>query len=227
MSATRKQGAAQQFDPVFALHGTEDLIRAAECLRWDRIECEASNESEPMRSNGLAFLDLQLASIAHELARRERFRGLPGAPDWPPEPTEERRQFVRDIKDRVTVLDLYEQHFPMQPLRKAGKSWRGRCVFHGGNNPDALSVFNDGRSWYCYNCGAGGDVFTMAGLLYRTTNFPEIADRLAAEFGIEKPAPDYSRNQKPLGESISGIVLKPKKRSFEPFERRNGELVRL
>lgn len=178
MTVTRER------DPYFAMLDTDSLLREREVLGWDRVECEQSDEPEPTRSNGLQFIDLQISSIDHELERREALRRLPGAPAWPSEPTKERQQLVRDIKDHVSVLTLYHQYFPLQPLRKMGRSWRGRCVFHGGNNPTALSVFNDGRNWYCHNCGAGGDVFAMAQLILRTTNFPEVVDRLANMFGI-------------------------------------------
>lgn len=213
--------ADPKYDPILSQYPSAALEHAAECLGCDLAE--ATDLDEP---SGIAFIRLQLTSIEQEMARRQRHAGnFNGALSGP---SEERRQLARDIKDRVSVLDLYHRHFPLQPLHKAGKSWRGRCVIHGGENSTAFSVFNDGRNWHCHNCGAGGDVFSLAALLYRTTDFPEVVNRLADEFGIEKPASDYSRNAEPLGNSISGIVLKPKKkRSFEPFERRDGQLVRV
>jgi hypothetical protein len=38
---------------------------------------------------------------------------------------------------------------------------RGRCPIHGGDNPTAFSVSDDGQLFHCFVCGAGGDVFEL------------------------------------------------------------------
>ncbi len=213
-------------DPLFALMPTEDLLPNLECLRWDRLICAHGDEPSSTRESGLAFIDLQIADLEREVALRERWRSQTGAPSWPPQTSEERQQLLREIKERVSVLDLYHRHFPMQPLRKAGKSWRGRCVFHGGNNPNALSVFNDGRNWHCHNCGAGGDVVEMAKLLYRSTSFREVVDRLAEEFGIEHTEKMIPPDSFPRGFASGGVISgrnKPAKTKFPEFI--GGEVV--
>ena len=208
------------YDPIYRQMSTEELLPALECLSWDRLEATDLGEST-------AFTDLQIADLQKEIERRERLRALPDALPWPPAPTQELRAYWREIKDRVTLVDLWDQHFPSQPLRKSGRSWRGPCPLHGGDNPLSFSVYNGGRNWHCFVCGASGDLFAFAGLLWRTTRFGEIADHLAAEFGIEKTRVKVSRRPDPIGCRDSGQLLKPRKRqSFEPFERRNGELVR-
>jgi hypothetical protein len=41
------------------------------------------------------------------------------------------------------------------------KGKRGRCPIHGGDNPTAFSVTDDGQLFHCFVCGAGGDVFEL------------------------------------------------------------------
>ena len=38
---------------------------------------------------------------------------------------------------------------------------RTRCPIHGGDNPTAFSVTDDGQRFHCFACGAGGDVFEL------------------------------------------------------------------
>lgn len=190
-------------DPIFRNMPTADLAPELECRQWDRLEAVFSGEDT-------SFIDLQLADLQRELARRERLRALPGAPQWPAEPTPEIRAYWAELKDRVTVLDLWHRHFPMQPPRKSGRNWRARCPLHAGDNPNSFGIYNGARNYHCFVCGASGDVFTLAGILYRTTRFAEIVDRLAAEFGIEKPVPLESKIE---------LVTVPTGRRSEPKPR--------
>jgi hypothetical protein len=43
-------------------------------------------------------------------------------------------------------------------LRRAGKSYRGKCPMHDGKSHGSLTVYPDSQSWYCWGCGEGGDV---------------------------------------------------------------------
>ena len=73
-----------------------------------------------------------------------------------------RRKKVHDldlIRERVDLHDLAEE---------AGAEFRGdssRCPLHGGDNPTAFHVYENGRKWHCFtNCTDGendGDVFSF------------------------------------------------------------------
>lgn len=61
---------------------------------------------------------------------------------------------------------------------------RGKCPFHQGNNPHALSI--KGRRWTCWNCGrTGSSVIDFASLLWGISpsgpSFVELKDRLARD----------------------------------------------
>jgi DNA primase len=62
-------------------------------------------------------------------------------------------------------------------LRPSGRALVGRCPFHIDGGRPNLHVYPDGRNWFCYRCGIGGDVITfirrMEGLGFR-----EAVDRL-------------------------------------------------
>ena len=168
------------YDPIYRQMSTEELLPALECLSWDRLEATDLGEST-------AFTDLQIADLQTEIERRQRLRALPGAPAWPSEPTEELREFWRTIKESVLIPDFWAHYFPAFPLRKSGRDWRGPCPLHGGKNQTSLSIFSGGKRWHCFNCHQDGDIFTIAGMVYQTTRFNEIAVRLANEFGIDRP----------------------------------------
>jgi DNA primase len=42
-------------------------------------------------------------------------------------------------------------------LRPAGREWTGCCPFHSDRSP-SFTVFNGGRRFHCFGCGAAGDV---------------------------------------------------------------------
>src|SRR4030067_2339213 len=63
------------------------------------------------------------------------------------------------IRERVDLHDLAEE---------AGAEFRNdssRCPLHGGDNPTAFHIYEDGRKWHCFtNCPDGendGDVFAF------------------------------------------------------------------
>ena len=63
---------------------------------------------------------------------------------------------------------------------------------HGTPSSDgALSITPDGSQWHCFACHAGGDVFDLAGIIYKTDDKREQLERVASwarvELDVEKP----------------------------------------
>lgn len=50
-------------------------------------------------------------------------------------------------------------------LRPAGKEWMACCPFHADRSP-SFTIFDAGRRWYCFGCGAGGDVLDFVQRAY-------------------------------------------------------------
>jgi DNA primase len=86
------------------------------------------------------------------------------------------------IRDRADIVDLIGRHVG---LKKAGRTWKGLCPFHGEKTPSFI-VSPDRGTYHCFGCGEGGNVFTF--LMKREgMTFPEAARSLAGELGIEVP----------------------------------------
>lgn len=64
---------------------------------------------------------------------------------------------VDQIKSRIDILSLVESYIK---LEKAGASWKGRCPFHNEKTP-SFFVSPARGSYYCFGCGASGDIFTF------------------------------------------------------------------
>ncbi len=64
---------------------------------------------------------------------------------------------VDQIKSRIDILTLVSAYMK---LDKAGASWKGRCPFHNEKTP-SFFVSPARESYYCFGCGASGDIFTF------------------------------------------------------------------
>ncbi len=73
-------------------------------------------------------------------------------------------------------------------LKRAGRTWRGCCPFHGERTP-SFHVYTEDKHYKCYGCGEYGNVFTFLQKL-QGKEFPEVVRELAAEVGIEIPESD-------------------------------------
>ena len=77
---------------------------------------------------------------------------------------------------------------------KANRAGMVRCPFHDDHTP-SLKLNED--YFYCFGCGAGGDVVTLTARLFNLRPY-EAASKLAVDFGVDVPAtapPDGSLNR--------------------------------
>src|SRR5436309_11923907 len=92
----------------------------------------------------------------------------------------------RDFVDRVrSAADIVRTVGEYVPLRKAGRRHVGLCPFHAEKTP-SFSVDEQKQLFYCFGCGAGGDVFKFV-MLHEKLEFPEALKLLAEKNGIELP----------------------------------------
>ncbi len=66
-------------------------------------------------------------------------------------------RFIAELKSRNDISDVIGQYVV---LRRAGSRLNGLCPFHSEKTP-SFTVFPDTSSYYCFGCGAGGDVITF------------------------------------------------------------------
>lgn len=89
---------------------------------------------------------------------------------------------IEDIKFRCPVDDVISSYVT---LKKAGNNLKGLCPFHSEKTP-SFTVFPQTQSYYCFGCGAGGDVITF---LMRSENldYADAVRELAKRCGITLP----------------------------------------
>lgn len=78
------------------------------------------------------------------------------------------------IKEAVRMEDVLRDY-----SISVSRGW-AVCPFHADRHP-SLKVYNDG--YYCFSCGAGGDVITFVARMEHVTN-AQAAAKLMAQHGI-------------------------------------------
>ncbi len=95
---------------------------------------------------------------------------------------------VRSRNDIVSVISEYVK------LQRKGSSYFGLCPFHNEKSP-SFSVSPDKQMYYCFGCGAGGNVFTFI-QEYENYSFPEAMKFLAERAGITLLEKEYSQEER-------------------------------
>lgn len=86
---------------------------------------------------------------------------------------------IREVAERLSILDVVS---PVVSLQKSGKSYKGLCPFHPDKNP-SLVVNPDRNTFYCFGCGAGGDIYSFFMRIHRLS-FPQALEELARRAGL-------------------------------------------
>lgn len=90
---------------------------------------------------------------------------------------------IDEIKARLDAVELIGQYVP---LKKAGRTFKGLCPFHGEKTPSFV-VWPETGTWRCFGCGEGGDVFTFVERREHL-DFAEALRLLASKAGLELPS---------------------------------------
>ena len=98
---------------------------------------------------------------------------------------------VEEIRMKNDIVDVISGYVK---LTRRGSSYFGLCPFHNEKSP-SFSVSPGKQMYYCFGCGAGGNVFTFL-MEYENFTFVEALKLLADRAGVELPQMEYSREAK-------------------------------
>ncbi len=91
-------------------------------------------------------------------------------------------EIIQQVRDRVDLVELVGRNVS---LKRAGRSYKGLCPFHGEKTP-SFHVNPDRGSYYCFGCQEGGDAFSFL-MKVENLTFAEAVRSLARDCGIEIP----------------------------------------
>ena len=95
---------------------------------------------------------------------------------------------IEEVRSKNDIVDVVSQYVR---LTKKGNSYFGLCPFHNEKTP-SFSVTPGKQMYYCFGCGAGGNVFNFI-MEYEDYTFGEALKHLADRAGVELPKIEYSR----------------------------------
>lgn len=98
------------------------------------------------------------------------------------------REFIDELIDRNDIADVAGSY---TQLKRAGRRLAGLCPFHNEKTP-SFTVFQDTRSFYCFGCGASGDVISFI-MKAENLSYMEAVKYLAQRAGMEMPENTDSR----------------------------------
>lgn len=97
-------------------------------------------------------------------------------------------ELVEEVRQRNDIVDIISGYVN---LKKKGGNYFGLCPFHNEKSA-SFSVSPGKQMYYCFGCGAGGNVFTFI-MNYENYTFAEAIKLLADRAGIELPEIEDSK----------------------------------
>ena len=91
---------------------------------------------------------------------------------------------IEEIRMRNDIVDVISGYVKLQ---RKGSSYFGLCPFHNEKSP-SFSVSPSKQMYYCFGCGAGGNVFSFL-MEYENYTFVEALKVLAERAGIAQYCP--------------------------------------
>ena len=95
-------------------------------------------------------------------------------------------RFLAEVRERNDIVDIVSSYVD---LRTRGALATGRCPFHNEKTP-SFTVYINTQSYYCFGCGAGGDVITFIKNI-ENLDYSEAVRFLADKSGLALPVDGY------------------------------------
>ncbi len=107
---------------------------------------------------------------------------------------------VEKIKERLSIVDVVSSYLPLVQM---GRNHKAKCPFHNEKTP-SFFVSSERDSYYCFGCGAKGDIFTFVEH-FEGTDFLGALKLLAQKAGVTLEN-DYSKEPKGEKERLYKIM---------------------
>ena len=120
-------------------------------------------------------------------------------------------ELIEEVRAGNDIVDVVSGYVRIQ---KKGSSYFGLCPFHNEKSP-SFSVSRSKQMFYCFGCGAGGNVFTFV-MQYENYSFQEAVKLLADRAGVNLPEIEYGEEVKKR-ESKKARLLEVNKEAAKYF----------
>lgn len=100
-------------------------------------------------------------------------------------------EIIEEVRSRNDIVDVIGGYVRLQ---KKGSTYFGLCPFHN-EKTGSFSVSPNKQMYYCFGCGAGGNVFTFL-MQYENFTFGEAMQALADKVGVDLPKQEMTEAQK-------------------------------
>ncbi len=101
------------------------------------------------------------------------------------------QELIEEVRMKNNIVDVISGYVKLQ---RKGASYFGLCPFHNEKTP-SFSVSPSKQIFYCFGCGAGGNVYSFL-QQYENYTLPEAMKALAERAGVELPEAEYSEEAK-------------------------------
>ena len=94
-------------------------------------------------------------------------------------------EYIEELTRRTDIVDVVGNYVQ---LKRKGRLYGGLCPFHSEKTP-SFYVYPDTQSFYCFGCGAAGDVISFV-RKYNNLGYVETVKQLASRAGMPLPEED-------------------------------------
>ena len=108
---------------------------------------------------------------------------------------------MEEVRMKNDIVDVVSQYVK---LTRRGSTYFGLCPFHNEKTP-SFSVTPSKQMYYCFGCGAGGNVFNFV-MEYENYTFGEALQHLADRAGVQLPKIEYSREARQKAEERAALL---------------------
>lgn len=95
-------------------------------------------------------------------------------------------RFIQELLEKVDIEQVVS---PYVNLKRRGKTLVGLCPFHNEKTP-SFTVYPESHSFYCFGCGAGGDVISFVRRM-ENLDYVEAVKSVAQLAGVPMPEDGY------------------------------------